>query len=86
MTLARRKAQFLRFGDEILMQWATFGIFTFIETFTNSEAAAMYLNIYNTLTESNKRRQIEFYKEVKYEFRKQLYTKKKDSNEVEDQG
>lgn len=64
------------------MQCATFGIFTFIETFTNSEATAMYLNIYNTLTESNKRRQIEFYKEVKYEFRKQLYTQKK----VEDQG
>ena len=68
------------------MQCAIFGIFTFIETFTNSEATAMYLSIYNTLTESNKRRQIEFYKEVKYEFRKQLYTKKKDSNEVEDQG
>ena len=42
--------------------------------------------MYNTLTESNKRRYIEFYKEVKDEFRKQLSTEKKDFDGVEDQG
>ena len=42
-------------------------------------------DIYNTLSKSNKRRHIEFYKEVKDEFQKQLSTEKIDIHDVADQ-
>ena len=42
-------------------------------------------DIYNTLSKSNKRRHIEFYKEVKDQFQKQLSTEKIDIHDVADQ-
>ena len=39
------ESSIFKFGDEILMLCATIEIFTFIDTFTNTEAAAMYLSI-----------------------------------------
>ena len=49
-------------------------IFSLIDTFTNTEVAAMYLSIYNALSKSDKRRHITFYKEVKERLQKQLST------------
>ena len=49
-------------------------IFSLIDTFTNTEVAAMYLSIYNALSKSDKRRHIAFYKEVKERLQKQLST------------
>ena len=61
-------------------------IFSLIDTFTNTEAATIYLSIYNTLPKSDKRRHIKFYKEVKDELQKQLSTEKIHIDELEDQG
>ena len=46
----------------------------------------MYLSIHNTLSKSNKRRHIKFYKEVKDELQKQLSTEKIDIDDLEYQG
>ena len=61
-------------------------IFSLIDAFTNTETTAMYLSIHNTLSKSNKRRHIKFYKEVKDELQKQLSTEKIDIDDLEYQG
>ena len=61
-------------------------IFPLVDTFTNTEAAAVYLSIYSTLPKSNKRRHIKFYEEVKDEPQNNFLLKKIDVDDIEDQG
>lgn len=78
---ADQKPVFIMYEDEKLYDVSNWNIsklkkdiFSLIDTFTNTEVAAVYLSIYNALSKSDKRRHITFYKEVKERLQKQLST------------